>query len=330
MQEFAAWSIVEYDGVDTSGMNGEGAVVQSPHASGTGFALSVPLGTFGDPTHNWAVGALGLATGTQVTGGQGFSAIDQEIVIQGTLQTQDKTGQAQGTGWNWSGAAAAAGAIALEVKSEVALSALELAQRFEPILYFHREETFFPSDAKRYVERCALWRAEPPLDLKDCWGGKGGPFPRSPVIPSGLISGVAGESGTFLASNPAFLNVAGERRFFDLAGWKDKGGIPQPSVTQTSQNSYVDRGAIANRYSTDPLLRDSQFWYHVELFDTAQLKALLAETESELNLVAIITAIEAKKPALLCYYFFYPAHEESLAAVCTNIEAKEFGCFSGE
>ena len=36
-----------------------------------------------------------------------------------------------------------------------------------------------------------------------------------------------------------------------------------------------------------------------------------------------------KGSALLCYYFFFPAHEEALAT-CTNIEAKEFGSFAGE
>jgi hypothetical protein len=220
IQDFAGWSIVEYDSIDTHGANGESAVVQSAQASGDGFALSVPLGAFGDPTHNWAVGALGLATGTQVIEGQGFSAIDQEIFARGTLHTQDKPGQAAGASWNWTGAAAAAGAIALEIRA--AVPAFELARRFEPILYFHREEKFFPSDAKRYLERCALWQAESPFDVKDSWGGKGKPFPRSPMIPSGQIAGVAVESGTFLGSNPDFLrNVT----FSNLAGWKNKAGV---------------------------------------------------------------------------------------------------------
>jgi hypothetical protein len=101
-------------------------------------------------------------------------------------------------------------------------------------------------------------------------------------------------------------------------------------VTQTSQNTYADRAAIAERYASDPLLRDSQFWYHAELFETGQLKGLLADAEIGLNLAPMITAIEARKLALLCYYFFYPAHEESLASVCTNVEAKEFGSCAGE
>ena len=42
--------------------------------------------------------------------------------------------------------------------------AIVLAKRFEPILLFHPDETFFPIDPKFYLERCALWRSEPPSD----------------------------------------------------------------------------------------------------------------------------------------------------------------------
>src|SRR5262245_13186126 len=52
-----------------------------------------------------------------------------------------------------------------------------LVRRFEPILIFAELERFFPSDAKRYFERCALWSSDLPLDEKDSWGGKGNPFP---------------------------------------------------------------------------------------------------------------------------------------------------------
>jgi hypothetical protein len=34
--------------------------------------------------------------------------------------------------------------------------------------------------------------------------------------------------------------------------------------------------------------------------------------------------------ALLSYYFFFPAHEEGPIPGCTNVEAKEFGCFAGD
>jgi hypothetical protein len=47
------------------------------------------------------------------------------------------------------------------------------------------------------------------------------------------------------------------------------------------------------------------------------------------DLVKVFDSTELKDPALLCHYFFFPAHEEALAS-CTNIEAKEFGSFAGE
>jgi hypothetical protein len=33
---------------------------------------------------------------------------------------------------------------------------MDLVRRFEPILYFHPEEKFFPCDAKSYIEHSAL------------------------------------------------------------------------------------------------------------------------------------------------------------------------------
>src|SRR5262249_56665627 len=70
-----------------------------------------------------------------------------------------------------------------------------LVRRFAPILYFHRGENFFPSDAKRYLEHCALWRAQPPFDDKNSWGGIGSPFPRAPLVEAGKIAALAGEAG---------------------------------------------------------------------------------------------------------------------------------------
>jgi len=33
-----------------------------------------------------------------------------------------------------------------------------------PVLFVSADERFFPADAKRYVEHCALWRAQAPFD----------------------------------------------------------------------------------------------------------------------------------------------------------------------
>ena len=51
------------------------------------------------------------------------------------------------------------------------------------------------------------------------------------------------------------------------------------------------------------------------------------------NLVKVLDDLkipDVKEVALLNYYFFFPAHEEGPIPGCTNVEAKEFGCFAGD
>ena len=71
----------------------------------------------------------------------------------------------------------------------MALDPIDVIRRFEPILYFHRDERFFPSDAKRYMERCALWDVNgSPRDSKVRWGGtSAATFPHRPRIPRGKL-----------------------------------------------------------------------------------------------------------------------------------------------
>ena len=241
-------------------------------------------------------------------------------------------------GWSWP-TKADAGAIALEVKAVPIIltnpptDAETLARQFEPVLFFSAGERFFPADAKRYVEHCALWRAQAPFDVKDSWGGKGAPFPRAPIIDHGNISGLAGETGTPLG--PANLvDNEGEERFFDLKGWMDKARTPQPQVTATSNNIFADRDAIDTVYNKpdagggNQRLRDSRFWYHAELIEADRLGALL-QTVKVPDLAKVPKALSINNPALLNYYLFFPAHEESLQD-CTNIEGVEFGGFAGQ
>src|SRR3984893_7188590 len=82
LQGFVAWSIIEYDGVDTSGADGEGAVVQSAQATGVGSNLSVPLGGFAEAAYDWAVGGLGLADAKAIPQSPGFSKIHEQNVVQ--------------------------------------------------------------------------------------------------------------------------------------------------------------------------------------------------------------------------------------------------------
>ena len=55
---------------------------------------------------------------------------------------------------------------------------------------------------------------------------------------------------------------------------------------------------------------------------------MLLRTVREPDLLKLLDTF--KNPALLCYYFFYPAHDEALHESCTNVEAREFAAFGGE
>jgi hypothetical protein len=338
-QEACAWSVFEYDNVDGSGTDGSGAVVQQQTTNGNVTTLAVTLGPLANAAASVVVGGVALGINETVTPGAGLAQIDLLPFVQGTtrgtLQTEDRTG---GTvNWSWP-AMANAGAIALEIKaaspivpSPPASDVETLARRFEPILFFSANEHFFPADAKRYVEQCALWRAQTPFDAKDSWGGKGGPFPRAPIIEYGKISALAGEPGTPLDS-ATLVDNQGEERFFDFKGWMDAARTPQPKVTAASKNTFSNRDVIDTVYNKADAdggvqkLRDSRFWYHAELIEAGRLRRLLATVRAP-DLVKVYDTLQ--NAALLNYYFFYPAHEEGLAD-CTNTEAVEFGCWAGE
>jgi hypothetical protein len=338
-QSLCAWSVFEYDGIETSGA-GVGAVVQQKQASGAGTTLAIPVAPLIDAA-SIVVGGITLQDSRPITPGAGFAEIDERQFGAppgtGTLQTQDRTG-APSAEWSWTGSDSAA-AIALEIKPapQAPLPAPPLAEtetlarRFEPVLFFHTQEKFFPSDAKRYVEHCALWKAEAPFDSKHLWGGKGLPFDRAPVIDYGQIQAAVGEGGTLLGAGGNTPDSADEERFLDLAGWKDKAGNVEPKVTQQSKNTYSNRTEIEKRYNNADgqggvkKLRESRFWYHAELFDNARLKTMLATVTAP----DLVTSLgQFKNAALLNYYLFYPAHEEGIL-FCTNIEATEFACHGG-
>jgi hypothetical protein len=161
--------VFEYDNVDGSGANGSGAVAQQQTASGSGTTLAAMLGPLADAAASLVVGGMVLGTDEAVSTGAGLAQIDLQPFgqggIRGTLQTEDRKGSGSTVDWSWP-TTANAGAIALEIRaasvivpSGPATDAETLARRFEPVLFFSANEQFFPADAKRYVERCALWRA---------------------------------------------------------------------------------------------------------------------------------------------------------------------------
>ena len=305
-QTLCAWSVFEYGDVETA----DAAQVKT--LSGAGASPTVNLDPLADPEKSTVVGAIILNSvfglPTQVQPGQGFTEIHEQDVTEpgtgGSLQTQDRAGG--GAAVSWVAATVGWAAIALELRAEIdAPKALELAKRFEPILYFHAAEMFFPANAKRYIEKCALWRAQSQFDVKDSWGGKGAPFPRAPLIDYTGIAAVNGEPGQFLGDS--LLNTASEERFLDLSGWKDAAGMAEPKVTAASKNTYSNRAAVATRYDSGDLA-DSKYWYHVEVFENARLRRLLSTVRAP-NLVKVLDS--RMNAALLSYYFFFPAHDES-------------------
>jgi hypothetical protein len=214
-------------------------------------------------------------------------------------------------------------------------SVVDLVRRFEPILIFAHLERFFPCDAKRYIENCALWQAEGPFDQKESWGGKGKQFNRKPLIADGKIaaSNEPGEIqagtvylGTRKGTDFLFLKDNGEQNFLAFGGWKDSA-----TVTKTSENRYANLTFIDNVYKHGDLLR-SKFWYHAELFDTARLRRLMVPQEPNLSpdLSSVFKELAPRNPALLCYYFFFPGHDESLPEPCDQqLTGKEYASFAG-
>jgi hypothetical protein len=212
---------------------------------------------------------------------------------------------------------------------------IKLIRDFEPILFFHGgdanvpAERFFPSDAKRYLEHCALWKARDPFLTRADWG--------TPLVEAGKLGAIDGEAPVFLGKKTPvgvfeFLETPSDQEsFLDLAGWKPT-GTPFPPA-----DCYADLDRLAELYQTDTDLRDSQFWYHAEFFDPSRLRLLFDVARNQggpdfMQLFAPRLSEPAflTDPALICYYLFFPGHEEGLAG-CQGIpEAMNFGSFAGE
>lgn len=71
-----AWSIAEFAGVDTSGANGAGAVVQSVTNTGTATSGSVTLAAF-ERSANATYGAFGFQANETANAGNGFNKLGQ-------------------------------------------------------------------------------------------------------------------------------------------------------------------------------------------------------------------------------------------------------------
>jgi hypothetical protein len=221
-------------------------------------------------------------------------------------------------------------------------------RKYEPILYFSPGEAFFPSDAKRYLEQCALWRASPPLDDKQTWGmGAPGAFPRQPMIPYGKIAALSSEvrpGDTFLGASPFLTSTDGDNRFLDLAGWFTPVGpgtnlaaLNQArTVTATSENRFASLltslGAAAlydfsHEVIPDSKLKGSRFWYHAEAFDQDRIWQVLGTRP---GLDRLLFDSNFRNPLLICYYLFFPARIAQLEGCDDTQIGPRFASFAGE
>jgi hypothetical protein len=223
--------------------------------------------------------------------------------------------------------------------------AIQMAKRFEPILLFHPDENFFPIDPKFYLERCALWRSEPPHN-KAKWGEPSlTTFPRKPQLAKGTIAALDGETDvppggktwigfTDGTGTSPFLVVPeqeterppSEDRFLQLTAWEPYLSAPD-EVTATSNNRHPTLDA--NFYNG--ALQGGRPWYYAEYLDNEQLLTQFKDKKPNgLDLKAVINNTKFSAPKLLIYHFFYALHEEPLRGCEQAGEGQTFATFAGE
>lgn len=119
------WSVDQFSGVDTTGTNGSGAIVQSAtnfDASGTASTLSVTLAAFSS-TNNATFGGWGQGNpaSTTATAGSGFTLLGDETtdVTDCKLTTEWKSTNDTGVDISYS-QAGEIGGVAIEIKATVA------------------------------------------------------------------------------------------------------------------------------------------------------------------------------------------------------------------
>ena len=182
---------------------------------------------------------------------------------------------------------------------------LQLIRDFEPVLFFHGgdatvpEERFFPSDAKRYLERCALWKATTPFLTPGDWG-------TNPVVERDKLGALPDEGAVFLGkglpSGPFdFLVTSSEQEcFLDLAGWKaarlalsrrqplrqsrpHRRALSDRSRTQR-ERVLVSRRVLRRRAPPPAVRRGGRGWRHRNPIQRIALRAVPHEPGADLLL----------------------------------------------
>lgn len=129
-QYYGNWSVIELAGIDTSGTNGSGAIVQtasSKDVAGSATSSAVTLATFGDVNNATVIFTAWTTTGSTIrtcTPKGGFTEVhDTGTTYAGAgaasaIQSQFKAGNDTTPTGTWSGAGAIL-SLALEIKAAV-------------------------------------------------------------------------------------------------------------------------------------------------------------------------------------------------------------------
>lgn len=119
LQSRCGWSVVEFSGMDTSGANGAGAIVQSATNTGTSATtLAVTLSAFGN-AGNATYGAISVGSSpvASITAGTGFTE-QGEIQVESVLTVESEFKDSNDTSVDWTSSETAArlAGIAIEIK----------------------------------------------------------------------------------------------------------------------------------------------------------------------------------------------------------------------
>ena len=88
----------------------------------------------------------------------------------------------------------------------------------------------------------------------------------------------------------------------------DPAGFIGNAVNAATETRYADINSLAVSYGVDPAFAASRFWYHAEVFSKARLETLIRDRgkTNQDRLAAL------PDPALVCYYLFFPGHDQPL------------------
>lgn len=172
------WSWAEYAGIDTSGTNGSGAIVQTVTNSGTGTTLSATLAAFGSVDNGVSCG-LSTDADSVFTAGGGFTILGQDVSASASPTASI------GQQWRADNDTSPDATIAVSatwgfIASELKAAVVPPAGEFPAVSYFLalgddplEAAPTWTEIPERFVERFQFTSSGRSLDLDEFEGGSG-------------------------------------------------------------------------------------------------------------------------------------------------------------